>query len=144
MPRKRVSALQRRIITQRANGCCEYCLSQEKYATQSFAVEHIIPVSRGGTTSLDNLALSCPGCNGYKYNKTEAPDPEDETLVPLYNPRQQRWRDHFRWDVNANYMLIIGLTPTGRATVERLKMNREQLVNLRTVLRAQENHPPDL
>ncbi len=140
MPRKRVPALQRRIIVARARGCCEYCRSQEKFATQSFAVEHIIPVSKGGATTLDNLALSCPGCNGHKYNKTEAPDPEESTIVPLYNPRRQRWQDHFRW--NEDYTIIIGLTPTGRATVETLQVNRTRLVNIREVLFAQKKHPP--
>ncbi|MEH1969279.1 HNH endonuclease [Nostoc sp.] len=29
-----------------------------------------IPKSQGGNTTLDNLALSCQGCNNRKYNKT--------------------------------------------------------------------------
>ncbi|MDF5717692.1 MAG: HNH endonuclease signature motif containing protein [Rhizonema sp. NSF051] len=43
----------------RAKGCCEYCYSQVKFATQSFSVEHIVPRYKGGETSLENLALSC-------------------------------------------------------------------------------------
>lgn len=76
-------------------GRCEYCQSRADYTTEPFAVEHIIPVSRGGSSELDNLAFSCSGCNGHKYNKMEAPDRTDRTLVPLYNPRRQRWQDHF-------------------------------------------------
>ncbi len=61
-------------------------------------------------------------------------------LVPLYHPRHQQWADHFGW--NEDFTLAIGLTPTGRATVERLQLNREGVVNLRRVLRTIGQHPP--
>jgi len=41
-------------------------------------------------------------------------------------------------------MQIIGLTSTGRATVEALKMNRTGLVNMRQVLYLIDKHPPPL
>jgi hypothetical protein len=63
-------------------------------------------------------------------------------MVPLYNPRQQRWQDHFCW--SDNHAQIVGLTPTGRATVEALKMNRTGLVNMRQVLYLIGKHPPQL
>jgi hypothetical protein len=49
-------------------------------------------------------------------------------------------QDHFCW--NDNHTQIIGLTPTGRATVEALKMNRPGLVNMRQVLYLVGKHPP--
>jgi len=140
MSRKRVTAREREIIAERAGHCCEYCRSPADFATQSFSVEHIIPVSRGGETALANLTLACPGCNSHKYNKTEAPDPVDGTVVPLYNPRKQRWRDHFRW--NEDFTRIVGLTATGRATVSALQMNRPGVVNLRRALFPIGLHPP--
>ncbi len=140
MPRKRVTAGDRRIIAERAGELCEYCQSPVKFATQSFAIEHISPVSRGGETVLDNLALACPGCNGHKYNKTEAPDPVDGGLAALFNPRQQRWQDHFKW--SDDFTHIVGLTPTGRATVSALNMNRPGVVNIRGALFALGSHPP--
>jgi len=96
---------------------------------QPFSVEHIIPRQAGGETTLDNLALACQGCNGHKYVKTEGVGPVSGELVPLFHPRRQLWREHFAW--NADFTLIIGLTPTGRATVEVLQLNREGLINLR-------------
>jgi hypothetical protein len=60
--------------------------------------------------------------------------------VPLYHPRQQHWHDHFAW--NNDFTLIIGLTPTGRATIQALHLNRSELVNLRRVLYAMGEHPP--
>ena len=139
MPERRVSARQRQAVVKRARGCCEYCHSQARFAMQPLSVEHIIPRQAGGETTLDNLALACQGCNGHKYVKTEEVDPASGELVSLFHPRRQRWRDHFAW--NADFTLIIGLTPTERATVETLQLNREGLVNLRRVLCAMGEHP---
>lgn len=59
MPELRVTAALRQQVMTRARGCCAYCLSQAKYATQAFSVEHIVPRARGGVTDLENLALAC-------------------------------------------------------------------------------------
>jgi len=107
---------------------------------QPFSIEHILPGSKRGPTDLDNLALACQGCNNHKYNKTHAPDPVTGDRVPLYHPRQQRWHDHFSW--NHDYTLVVGLTPTGRATAAALQLNRPGLVNLRRILYAASEHPP--
>jgi hypothetical protein len=140
MPGKRVTAKQKRTVAERARDCCEYCRSQARFATESFSVEHIIPRSRGGETRLDNLALACEGCNSHKYAKMEGYDAATGEMVPLYHPRRQTWYHHFRW--NDNFTLIVGLTPTGRATVEALQLNREGLVNLRRILYEVSEHPP--
>lgn len=141
MPDRRVSARQRRAVAQRARGCCEYCRSQASFATQSFSIEHIVPRHRGGPTTLDNLALACPGCNNHKHTKTEGRDPVNKDLVALYHPRRQRWGDHFEW--NHDRTQIVGSTPTGRATVDVMHLNRACVVNLRRVLHAMGEHPPE-
>jgi hypothetical protein len=123
MPEARVTSEQRTIVVERAHGCCEYCWSQAHFATQSFSVEHIVPRSKDGPTTLENLALSCQGRNNHKYNHVYARDPVSGQIVSLYHPRQHQWRDHFIW--NDDYTLIIGITPIGRATVEMLNLNRE-------------------
>lgn len=140
MSNQRVTAEQRRIVITRAKQCCEYCVSQVKFATESFSVEHIIPRIKVGKTELDNLALSCQGCNNFKHTKTEGLDPITGKIVPLFHPRQQGWQEHFAWD--DDYTLIVGITPTGRATVKELKLNRSGLLNLRRVLFAMGEHPP--
>lgn len=61
-------------MAERAHGCCEYCRSQERFATHSFSVEHITPRRRGGASVQDNLAFSCQGCNNHKYTKMDARD----------------------------------------------------------------------
>jgi 5-methylcytosine-specific restriction endonuclease McrA len=62
-------------VMQRANYICEYCGALSSYSVQPFVIEHIIPSSRNGTDDLENLAYACGGCNGCKYNKTQAIDP---------------------------------------------------------------------
>jgi hypothetical protein len=104
-----------------------------------FSLEHIIPRSQGATTSLDNIALAYQGCNNHKYNKVNAVDTVTNQLVALFHRRTQRWQDHFTWD--ERFELIIGLTATGRATVEALQLNRPELINLRKLLYAAGKHP---
>jgi hypothetical protein len=140
MNEERVPAALRTAAAVRARDCCEYCRSQARFAMQAFAIEHIDPRSQAGATSLENLALACQGCNGHKYNKTHSFDPVSGETVALFHPRKQSWRDHFTW--NDDCTLIVGLTPTGRATVEALRLNRAGLVNLRRVLYAGGEHPP--
>jgi 5-methylcytosine-specific restriction endonuclease McrA len=139
-PKPPVAARLKRTIAERADGRCEYCCSVAEYATESFAIEHIIPLSRGGTSTIDNLAFTCFGCNGHKYNKVTAPDPIDGQLVLLFHPRREQWQDHFSW--STDFTRVIGLTPTGRATVEALRLNRLGVVNLRRLLILIGRHPP--
>ena len=127
-------------IRERASSCCEYCQMQEEFSHDPFSAEHIFPVTKGGLDDELNLAWSCLGCNLYKFTATHALDFVTGDLVPLYNPRQDTWLNHFKWE--EKFSLIIGITPTGRATVTRLKLNRMGLVNLRKVLVAADKHPP--
>ncbi len=140
MPEDRLSSALRRLIAERSHFCCEYCWSQERYSPDSFSSEHIFPLSRGGTNDPDNLAFSCQGCNNRKYTSVEAIDPVTQKTVALYHPRRQIWDEHFAW--NQYCSLVIGISPTGRATVEKLKLNRSGLANLRRVLFEIHEHPP--
>lgn len=135
------TALKHKVET-RAQGCCEYCQSQNCYSPDPFSVEHIIPISKSGSNNAENLAFACQGCNNRKYNHTESIDPLTGKTVPLFHPRQQKWSDHFTW--NEDCSIIIGHTPTGRATVERLLLNRTGVMNLRRVLHAIGKHPVNI
>lgn len=141
MKRKRPTAQQRRDVSTRANGLCEYCLLPNAYVPQTFAIEHIIPVVLGGETIVENLALSCAGCNGHKYNKTVGTDPITGTQCPLYNPRIHDWDAHFSWGDDGLYLL--GVSEIGRATIVTFKLNRQRVVNLRRLLMLDGLHPPN-
>jgi hypothetical protein len=140
MSKERASADLRRLVGQRAGGCCEYCRSREDHCPESFSVEHVVPQSQGGPTAEENLAYSCQGCNNRKHTKTMGRDPASGNQAPLFHPRRQRWRDHFAW--RESFTRVVGLTPTGRATVYELELNREGVVNLRRALHARNLHPP--
>jgi 5-methylcytosine-specific restriction endonuclease McrA len=131
----------RKLVFDRAKGMCEYCRSQAKFAIDPLVMDHLFPVSKGGKTCAENLALACQTCNNCKYTKTEAIDPATNQVVPLFNPRQMDWNEHFTWNEDATQML--GLTPIGRATITLLQTNRNGVMNIRRVLAIMGDHPPD-
>jgi hypothetical protein len=141
MSKHRPSNELKRIVSERAGGVCEYCYSQAAFSSQPFFVEHIFPAIKGGATVAENLAFACQGCNNHKYTNTESRDAVTRAIVSLFHPRKQNWNEHFAW--NDDFSLIIGITPTGRATVDALQLNREGCVNLRGALYAVGKHPPN-
>jgi hypothetical protein len=131
----------KQLVFDRANGLCEYCRSQARFAIDPLVIDHIQPVSRGGKTIAENLTLSCQTCNNYKYTKTEALDPVTNQSVSLFHPREMTWEEHFTW--NEDVTQAIGITPVGRATIALLQVNREGVINMRRVLAIMGYHPPD-
>ena len=119
---------------------CEYCCTQALIIDMSLEVEHIVPQSLEGESEFENLCLASPNCNRYKGVRINFLDKETGTIVPLFNPREQKWEEHFRWGSDGIY--INGTTPTGRATVEALNMNNTFVVRARRVWVAQGWHPP--
>lgn len=117
-------------VRDRAGNRCEYCLLPEEHTHFRFCNDHIIAQQHQGATTLENLAFACPRCNLHKGPNLAGIDPESETLAPLFNPRTDRWIDHFR-EVNGT---IEGMTAIGRATVRVLDMNNEDRVRLRREL----------
>ncbi|NMG18452.1 HNH endonuclease [Brasilonema bromeliae SPC951] len=108
-----VSKATRRFVRQRARFLCEYCHSPEYLSPDRFTLDHILPQSLGGSDDDENLALACHRCNERHYNFTTAVDPKTQESVPLFNPRQQRWAEHFIW--TADGLRILGVTTVGRA-----------------------------
>ena len=130
----------RRIVEARANFCCEYCGSLQTVLGR-LSIEHIYPECLGGSHDLINLALSCQHCNSFKSARTHFLDPVSGQKVPFFNPRTDKWQEHFKWE--NDFKTILGLTPTGRATILALRLNRENLIVYRTVTRICEMHPPE-
>jgi hypothetical protein len=116
-------------IAERARYQCEYCHAPESVFNFPFEVEHIHPQARGGSDDIENLALSCHACNLFKSDFETGHDEEDQAEVALFHPRRDVWDLHFA--VDAERGEIIGRTPTGRATIERLRMNRPRQINAR-------------
>ncbi|MEB3295853.1 MAG: HNH endonuclease signature motif containing protein [Synechococcales bacterium] len=112
------------LVQQRANFRCEYCHYPKILSSAPLSIDHLTPKSLGGTDDLDNLALACRRCNECRYNFTTGTDPKTALETPLFNPRRDTWGDHFIGSADAT--LIIGRTPIGRATCERLDLNDDR------------------
>jgi 5-methylcytosine-specific restriction endonuclease McrA len=140
MSRKYVSrSLRERVATQ-AKHRCGYCLTQTLVVGAPMEIEHILPLALGGKTEEQNLWLACNLCNTTKNDRISAKDPQTNEEVPLFNPRQQVWAEHFKWNNTGEQ--IIGLTPTGRATIAALNLNRASLVMSRAFWVKADWHPP--
>ena len=119
-----VSSSTRHVVRERANLRCEYCHADERWQFVRFTLDHVLPKSVGGSDDADNLALACRNCNERRGNRIEGRDPETSEVVLLFKPRRDIWAEHFVWDVER--IRIVGLTPTGRATVEMLDLNDDR------------------
>jgi hypothetical protein len=131
------AALRREIISRAANRC-EYCGLAQAGQEGTFHIDHVTPRAIDGPTTIENLALACVSCSLRKGAATTALDSESGNESPIFNPRTQNWNDHFRW----NDVEIIPLTPTGRATVKRLALNRHLALAIREEEKLRHRHPP--
>lgn len=109
------------LVARRAGHRCEYCRAPEAVFNFPFEVEHVLPASRGGVDYEANLCLACRACNVRKSDRLAAFDEITGAETPLFHPRQQRWDEHFRVDVESGE--LEGKTPTGRATIVGLDLN---------------------
>jgi hypothetical protein len=123
-----MSVLYEKVAT-RARRRCEYCRAPEAFFNHRFVVDHITPRVFGGSDELDNLALACHSCNGHKYQKQLVLEIGRRRFIRIFNPRRDRWGEHFRW--NHNKTRIIGQTAIGRATIAALHLNDERQVEAR-------------
>jgi HNH endonuclease len=133
--------IDRRVRTASRNRC-GYCLSPQHLVMARLEIEHIIPISKGGTSEESNLWLACPICNRYKSDKTTAIDPETGEIVTLFNPRNQVWSEHFQWAEDGIH--ITGKTPIGRATIAALHLSDDaDVLEVRSYWVLAGWHPPD-
>jgi hypothetical protein len=130
----------RQAIAEQAGHRCGYCQTAQTYSGVPLHIEHIVPLSAGGETTESNLWLACALCNGHKGAQTHGVDPATGELTPLFNPRTQKWLDHFAWSNDGT--LILGQTPCGRATVVMLQLNNEYVVPARKNWVRVGWHPP--
>jgi HNH endonuclease len=127
-------------VREAAKNRCGYCQSLQKYVLGVLEIEHIIPKASGGNDNEKNLWLSCRLCNSYKGIQTKATDPISDQTVQLFNPRTQKWSQHFTWSKDG--ACIIGSTPCGRATVLALQLNNIYAVTVRQAWTSVGWHPP--
>ena len=104
-----------------------------------FQVEHMISRKHSGSSELENLALACVFCNRYKGSDIASLIPETNKLIRFYNPRVDRWNEHFR----LNGVVIEPFTEIGEATVRILQMNHDDQILERQVLNRRGRYPSE-
>jgi 5-methylcytosine-specific restriction endonuclease McrA len=87
IPRKDM-VLTRKAIFERDNNTCQYC--GRKSRREKLTIDHVIPRSRGGGDTWDNLVLACLECNARKRNK----GPEEVGMKLQRRPAKPRWLPH--------------------------------------------------
>lgn len=120
----------RDVVRLRAHDACEYCLLA---TIGRFNIEHIIPPGlwldyiagrlpglaphpeRHGPHHIDNYAWSCPFCNEAKGERVS--HGTGQAAVRFFDPRHDRWSDHFVFPEASGYLFILGATEVGRVTV---------------------------
>lgn len=132
MSRTHIPVALRRLVYQRAGGCCEYCQIPDQFSFHSHQIDHVIPEKHGGHTDVANCALACILCNQHKGSDLASIDPLTQQITPLFNPRQQHWAEHFAL---AEDGALVALTPTGRATIQLLQLNLLERLEERKLLR---------
>ncbi|MDY7004096.1 MAG: HNH endonuclease [Cyanobacteriota bacterium] len=130
MSKTRIPSALRRLVRERANERCEYCLIPEILTFATHEIDHIIAEKHGGLTEENNLALSCTLCNQYKGTDLTSIDPDTGKIVPLYHPRQDVWLEHFL----LKDAMIIPSSAKGRVTVRLLQFNRPERIEERELL----------
>jgi hypothetical protein len=139
--RSHVSRALREQVAAEGQHRCGYCLTSSSITGTPMEIDHLIPESLGGPTSADNLWLACSMCNDHKGNRIAAADPQTGEVVRLFDPRRQLWPEHFRWSAEGD--IVMGKTPTGRATVVAVRLNRAEIVEARRGWVIAGWHPPE-
>jgi hypothetical protein len=127
-----------RLVWRRAKGFCEYCHLPRALSAPPFQIDHIVAVKHGGATEAENLALACYYCNTHKGPNIAGKDFRTGRIVPLFNPRKDRWTDHFKW----SGAQLEGRTAMGRVTIAVLGINRPEYIAVRESLIDEGAFPP--
>jgi hypothetical protein len=125
-----VPAPLRRLTRERSQDRCEYCLIPEAVGFYPHEIDHIVAEKHGGQTIESNLCVSCLICNRHKGSDLTSIDPMTLTITRLFDPRHDRWEEHF----HLAGAVIEGITPQGRTTARMLHFNDPDQVELRAAL----------
>lgn len=127
-----VPAKLRRLVVDRAQGLCEYCLIHQDDTFFGCEIEHVISEKHGGPTAEDNLALACLFCNRFKGSDIASISDRTGQVCRFFSPRTDQWTDHFALDG----VHIRPLTDVGEVTAKILGFNHPDRLVEREALRA--------
>lgn len=140
MTRTYISVQLRRLVIERADNICEYCLISSADRSSGCQVDHIISVKHGGDTTPDNLCYACTFCNLQKGTDLGSINWRNGELVRFFNPRRDFWGEHFQLDG----AMIQSVTDIGEVTARILDFNNEERVLERELLIKVDRYPLDV
>lgn len=94
--RKQYSENQRKIIYQRADGRCQLC--GRKIEFNDMTVDHIIPISKGGSNDMDNTEATCFPCNQFKSNIFPEEFAHRITEIFLFQ-MEKKYSNRLKWKI---------------------------------------------
>jgi len=94
-------------------------------------VDHVIAEKHGGPTTSENLGYACAFCNRSKGTDIGSIASSTGEFVRFYNPRKDRWLDHF----TLNGVVIEPRTPIGETTARILGLNESERLLEREAIR---------
>ena len=124
-------------IAQRAGWRCEYCLIHDEDSGFPHQVDHIVSRKHGGSSTPNNLAYACVICNRCKGSDIASIEPGTGEIIRLFDPRRDRWADHFRIDG----ALIEPITIVGSTTARLLRLNAPERILERRLLQTLDRYP---
>ncbi len=104
---------------------CAYCCVHEDDAGATLTVDHHRPRAAGGDDAADNLVYACARCNDHKGAYWHEKDPPH---IVLLHPGRADLTEHLLEQDDGR---MIGITPAGQFFLDRLRLNRPQLVAYR-------------
>jgi hypothetical protein len=105
---------------------CGYCGVTETESGGQLEIDHFLPQSQGGQDKLDNLVYACRTCNAFKGDYWPPPGASSDLM--LLHPRRDDLSTHVGSLPDGR---LIGLTKRGWFHIQRLRLNRAQLIELR-------------
>lgn len=90
----------RQSIFERDRNTCQYC--GRHFPRSQLTIDHVLPQSRGGGDTWENLVLACLQCNVKKGNRT----PDEADMPLLRHPHKPAWMPHFGTRVPQDQLMV--------------------------------------
>src|SRR5262245_14303010 len=134
-----VSADARATVRAAFGGRCGYCGVSEASVGSELEIDHFYPQAAGGSDDIENLVYACTACNRFKGDYAPASDAPES--LRLLQPQRDEMEVHLAETVHGR---LLGLTPRGWFHIQRLHLNRPQLVEMRDLHRVMQAQKDDL
>jgi hypothetical protein len=119
MERPYIPTSLRRLVSNRADHLCEYCLIHANDTVLGCTIDHAISLKHDGPTDASNLVYACVFCNRYKGSDIGSIIWQTQEFVRFYNPRRDHWGQHFQLESR----IIQPISPIGEVTARILGFN---------------------